>query len=419
MLSLRFPMVGLVNYMASYLLAPNQDWWARSVAHLGIRYYMVAAIFLAAGMALNWRSIKVRCRRFTGLEWSLLAFLVTVWLSVPLGIGVAAKGWTLVDKTTKVFIFLLLMTHCASSLDRYKVIRRVWVIAGLYLGYRCFVTDVSGRLTGIGGPDFGGSSGMSAHLAITLSFVGASFLVERKWWARALCLVAGGLVFNGLVLMRTRGAFLGLLVGAVAAVLVMPKRHRTKILVAMLLASILAYGLTDDAFWERMHTISIDTNEMDRSAKTRYELWKTSVDILADYPLGVGVGNFYTIIGDYAPELTGRSSHNTFVRLYVDLGLQGVAVYLLILWLAARSLLRTRRLARENQNLETVEIEAVGLAVAIVTALTAGIFTDRLYVEGYWWLFAMVVCLERSSENAVLLDSNGALAQDPPQAPAT
>ena len=403
--SLRYPIVGVITYMSLYFLAPSYAWWANSISSLGIRYYLVAASFLAVGMVLNWGSLKARGSHLHSLEWGLLLFLAIAWLSVPLGVGGTEESWFLLDKMTKVVVFIFLMTHCVTSMDRYKAIRWLWVIGGLYLGYRSFNINpgdfVDGRISGVGGPDFKGSSGLAAHLAMTLPFIGVTFLLDQRWRTRVICLVSAGFVVNALILMRTRGAFLGVLVGVLIAVMAVPKAYRNKILACLLLATIIGYNLTDDLFLKRMSTINVEEQQTGRSTQVRLDIWKGSLDMLAAHPQGVGIGNFTNVIGDFAPGYSGRAAHNTFVRIYGDLGIHGLGIYLFILWLAARSLLRIRNLGRQYSYLQSAQLEAFALGLALIIALTAGFFTERTYVEGYWWLFAMVICLERSVQNAI------------------
>jgi O-antigen ligase len=126
------------------------------------------------------------------------------------------------------------------------------------------------------------------------------------------------------------------------------------------------------------------------------EVWEGAASLLYAFPQGVGIGNFQYAIGDFAPKHRGRASHNTFIRVLSDLGIHGLVVYLLMLWLCARTLVRISRLGDLQEGVQSIKLESFGLGLALVVAVTAGFFTERSYVEGYWWLFAMVVCLERS-----------------------
>ncbi len=402
--SLWYPTIGVVTYMSLYFLSPNQEYWGAAISHWGIRYYLVAAACLAVGMALKWGSLKVRSSHLTRLEWVFLLFLAIAWLSGFLGIGITKESWLLLDKMTKIIVFLFLMTHCVTSMDRYKAVRWVWVLGGLYLGYRSFYIDPSdflgGRLSGIGGPDFKGSSALAAHMAMTLPLIGVTFFLERKWFTRFICIASGVFVLNSLIQMRTRGAFLAVVVGGIVAVLAAPKAFRKRILPWLFLACIAGYSLADVHYWERISSVR-DFEDYDRSTQVRLDIWRGSLDMVASYPQGVGIGNFKNVIGEFAPDHAGRSSHNTFILFAADLGIHGLAVYLLMLVLVAKSLLSIRTLGNQYEYLREAQLEAFGLGLSILIALSAGFFTERAYAEGLWWLFAMVVCLERSVQNAI------------------
>ena len=58
----------------------------------------------------------------------------------------------------------------------------------------------------------------------------------------------------------------------------------------------------------------------DTAAEIRVGIWKTSLSIMADHPLGIGIGNFPRVVGLYDHALRKRSTHNTFIAVFVELG---------------------------------------------------------------------------------------------------
>ena len=65
------------------------------------------------------------------------------------------------------------------------------------------------------------------------------------------------------------------------------------------------------------------------SLRERFDVWAAGLQIFADHPwLGVGLGNFPHIIGQYNPAYAGVYSHNTYLAVLAELGLMGLILFL-------------------------------------------------------------------------------------------
>ncbi|MEO0248007.1 MAG: O-antigen ligase family protein [candidate division WOR-3 bacterium] len=65
------------------------------------------------------------------------------------------------------------------------------------------------------------------------------------------------------------------------------------------------------------------------SLRERFDVWAAGVQIFADHPwLGVGLGNFPLIVGQYNPSYAGIYSHNTYLAVLAELGLVGMVLFL-------------------------------------------------------------------------------------------
>src|SRR5262249_31008821 len=115
------------------------------------------------------------------------------------------------------------------------------------------------------------------------AFLGAPGLL--KWFAFS----AIPFVLNAIILMATRGAFVGLLMGIPAALYLTPRSKRTLVLVSVTLAPLLLVVLAHDLFWDRMSTIPLARDApIESSAESRIEVAKANYRMFLDYPWGVG-----------------------------------------------------------------------------------------------------------------------------------
>jgi len=404
------PMAGVIGYMSMYHI--GYRWWMDPLAHLSIRYSFMLALFLGIGTVLHWSRLRYGKRFMTGQEWLLLAMVGVLWLSKYIGLpGREAMPWEDPDevKITKVIVFALLLTHVVTTPRRLSAVLWVLTAGGLYLGWLAFTAGpgafVTGRVEGIGGPDFKDANFFGVHLAAALPVIAVQFM-RSDWRAKWLPVLAAAFAVNGLIMTRSRGAFLAAAIGGVLAVPLAPKRRRGLILVVLLIGALGAYALTDPGFIERMSTIETSPEKMDKSSYGRWLAWTTSLSMVRDRPWGFGAGNFPRYAGEYDAALKQRDPHNTFVKCYVELGVQGLIVLLALIGNAIYILWKAPRLAEGTADERDVRYFSYALLLALAIFLAGGMTVTETYIEELWWMLALPVCLYRVAENA-RADSEG------------
>jgi putative inorganic carbon (HCO3(-)) transporter len=305
----------------------------------------------------------------------------------------------------KVALFLLMMTRVITSGP--KIDKLIWVIilaGGLYTGYDGWTAGpgrfVKGRLDELGGTDFRESSAVAAHLAAVAVITGARYLKSRSWLVKTVCVAAGGLAVNAIVMTGTRAAIVGLCVGAAVAPFLAPRKGRLKVCGYLVLGGLAAAALTNQQFWQRTETIVATGEEREASAEARLELWAAGFAMWQDNPQGVGAGSFYTVVGRYDPKYEGRDCHNTYIRCLAELGVPGIGLLAALIVNAFRTLRRASSLAVGTPLEHDVQWDSYGLMVALVVYLTAGIFMGLTYIEELWWFLSIPVCLERAALGA-------------------
>jgi O-antigen ligase len=216
--------------------------------------------------------------------------------------------------------------------------------------------------------------------------------------------IAAAFTANTLSLCRSRGSFLGLAFGAIAAVVIAPKRYRKKIFVLILVGALGIVYVSDSFFIERIFSISVEQEEMDASASVRVDLWMAGAKIFADHPLGIGPGNWYQTIGHYLQNRAGRDSHNTYVKCAVELGVLGIVLFMLMLWQAYGNLKKVLYGASSLNHDESEDFAQYYFAiiVSLVIILACGLTITMLYTEVIWLLLMLPVCLRRAIDNLAM-----------------
>jgi O-antigen ligase len=400
LMSLVNPLWGVVNYMFAYQTNPTNTWWGEPLESLGMRFSFLAMLFTVLGLFLGRRHVPSGGPSFTAWEWASVSLVITAFLSLLLGVTFDHRSRNAIDKLWKLMLFVLILTRVGGERKNLRLIVWTLVVGSLYVGHDAYQANPSdflfGRLNRIGGPDFSTSSGTAAHMSAMLPIIGSAFLCTPSWLAKGLAAVAGAFTVNAIVLCRTRSAFLGLAAGALAAALMAPRARRFRIHCLMGMALALSFSLTDEHFWTRMKTLfDRQVLHTDMAAVSRTEIWATSVRILADHPLGIGVGNFARVITSYEPRYAKRSTHNTVVVCFVELGIIGGLLFLGLVGLSLYYVFACYRFADSTRNPLETRYLAHGLLVACVTYWVTGLGTERFYCESFWWVLALPVCLYR------------------------
>lgn len=394
------PIWGVANYMMAYQAHPPYYWWGRPLVELGMRFSLLAVIFTILGLFLARRRVP-ECRpMFSGWELGVFLLLAIAALNTVFGVDYGPFARYAFEKFWKLQVFVLILARLAITRRNLFVV--IWsIVAGsFYLGYDALTASpdkfLLGRLESFGGPDIATSSGAAAHLTAMLPIIGIAFLAASRWKWKAMAAAAGGLAVNAIILCRTRSAFIGLMVGAVVAVLMAPRARRFRIHLLLIVAAGVGISQTDSYYWERMKSLfQSELLTTDQAVTSRVDIWKASARMLSDYPMGVGLGNFSRMIERYDPRYRHRSPHNTFIMCVCELGILGGIVFLYILFESLRLLYRSTRLAHLTERPLETKFMVYGMLVSLCSYVVAGLGTERFSCESYWWIMVFPLCLHR------------------------
>lgn len=420
------PLVGLIGYMGHYCIGPERQWWHAPLSGYNMRYSFSLAVVAAISILINHGKLAYG-RLLVKQEWLILAFIAVVWLA-DLTSAASVGRYSTVDHPTmkmlKVGFFLLMLSHVATDRKKLKIVTWSFVVFALLLGLQAYEVPMSafnkGRLESVGGADFGDANRFGGFMAGMLFIVGCQFLNSTNLWERGLVFLSGGFAANALILTRSRGAMLGLIVGMLVAFIFSSPRHRKIIVVGLLAAGLGIFQLSDEAFVERSTTITRQADERDASASSRLEIWEGGLKMLIAHPLlGVGPGNFYQYIGNYQPLHPGRDAHNTLVRCAGELGLVGLSIFVWLVFNAFRILRQCIRDASlfPPEIAKDIQLMSLGYMAALFAMLGYGMTGTLIYTEYLWWMLILPACMQRTFDNEMELlqaSHKQALAANPP-----
>lgn len=396
----RHPIYGLYFYLATFYVHPPSRWWAYMIPDL--RWSLLSAGVAILAVILHRGRLAAKPPWITnGAAVVLSMYAVWMWIQMPWALDTQEH----IDGSTKFVKFLVafwLVYRLADSKEALREILFAHAAGCTLLGIFCQLTGRDGgRLDGVGGPGLDDANTLGLYLATGVIAAFGLFMLSKGWrrWA-SLAMMA--LIANGFVLANSRGAFLGLVAGALVVMLCKSRQHRRPFW-ALSLVGVLAFtSIVDTVFIERMFTIgdvAKESDDADMSARSRVEIYKAQARMAGDYPFGAGYRGTVVLSRTYLdrkwlardngaddPE-AGRSSHNTLMTTLVEQGWPGLFMFVLLLgWLLLAGV-RVRRMRSQEVDPEVITLAAVYCA-GLVIVMVAGSATDYLMAEVQFWLFA-------------------------------
>lgn len=403
------PIFGVLAYITVYIVYNPYVWWGSTFRTFLPWPSFVAVLFLVAGSVLHARKLNWSISR---REVELYLFLCAVWVSsLFFGVGVEDNNWLLLEKMTKLFVFIFFFIRVVNSLDHYRLVIWALILSALFLASQAHTLSSGhfqeGRLESLGGIDFKEANGFAAFLAATITFSGIQML-RARWWMKGAYVVGIALMLNAMIMTQSRSVFLGILLALPYALLKVPSEKRKSVYAYLILGVILFFILADVKFLDRMKTIQTEAKSKmvyaQEKALNRLDFWKASWEMFKDRPLGVGIRNYEKLIPTYDPRNTGFDVHNTYLLCCTEIGIFGIMLLLIIITECFLQLRRIRRLAVNSAHNKEITLHAFALGIVLIMYLFGYMMTHSiLYTEILWILLSMPICLEHAVQKSLIV----------------
>ncbi len=164
---------------------------------------------------------------------------------------------------------------------------------------------------------------------LTLGLLSSMKWADHGWAEKCLLGAALSVSLPAFVMAQSRGAFLAFLV----ALLFLGLCRSWKLAVLLPLVVVLGVIILPNPIKQRALAVS----DQDPYAYTRFEIWKSSLDRIADHPFGTGLGTYKYLSFKYRFPIEGEivryekraeSAHNEYLQMAVELGVGGLALFL-------------------------------------------------------------------------------------------
>jgi hypothetical protein len=387
-----------VLYQLIYFLNPDNRWWSAAIP--GISYSFVVSILMIGTLAVKYREYSNRApwAEVSAFKW-MTALLACYYLAYLFALNPSIHD-RFTFEFTKLVVIVLVAYKLVNTQRALDVSIWAYVLGATYIGYVATVTgrNSAGRIEGIGPVDANDANDLAAALvpvAVILMFY--AWMGSKK--VKLLCVICGAFIANGLVLINSRGAFLGVIAGVGLYLVYMTfSRYRRKgqrgIAIIIILVGI-SGGLyiTDDLFWERMSTLK-DVEDQQTSGSSRVNYWLATFDMMEDYPMGMGIDGFnivssFYLSEEYVSEGGSKSVHSIWFQGLSEVGWHGIFIFFaLLVSLAKLSRKAKKWVLAKDENINYFKLLA--LECGLLSYLVAGTFINRFRAEILYWMILLI-----------------------------
>jgi len=388
-------------YQIVYFSNPLSRWWGTQIPDLP--YSFVTVLFM--GICWLYASFVL------GVKNAVFKVPITKWLVIitllycVVQFYAIAKDyhWIAVVDYIKLVAVLFLAYNLIDTPKKLEIAIWMYLIGCTYIGWEAYSVgrNADGRVEGIGTVDSPDANGFAAAIAPAVCFV-LYFIAIAPMRYKILAAIMGVWIVNGLVLINSRGAFLGVVAGCglLLFYLLFSVSQSTK---QRLLALCIVLGglggalyLTDDVFWERMNTLT-ELEDESKSGSHRYRMWLSAIDLAEDYPGGVGARGFQTLSPIYVdPSLfsrgqTQKAVHSSWFQVLSELGWLGFFCFLLMIFSCFKTVRRTRVVLASRDDMKPYFL-IVAVEGAFITYLVSGTFIDQARAQILYWMILFIAC---------------------------
>ncbi|MEP7702672.1 O-antigen ligase family protein [Paraglaciecola sp. 25GB23A] len=399
----RMPVFAFVLYEAVYFYNPQQRWWAPMVPDLS--YSLYVSLLVLTLVIIKYKTFKenklLSVPHFRWMYFVLILYAIAYFY--------ANNPETHARYLDYYFKTILIVSLAYKLIDTSKKLDYAlfgYIFGAWYIGFVAYQTGrTSGdRLEGIGTVDSPDANGIAAAIAPALVLSLYYFWISNEWWKKALFIVAGVFIANGLVLINSRGAFLAAAVSLAYFMYHMYtssfQRPKQKLMAVFITVFGLmgAATLADDSFIERMRTITdTEVNEDRETAATRTVFWGAAWEMAKDHPFGAGYLGFNRFGYLYMPANvnTGkrlqRTVHSTWFETLTEIGYLGLFAFVAMLFSAYRVAKKSRILLKERGDIDDY-FKVLAIEAACISFIVSMTFLNRLRAEILYWCLLYIAC---------------------------
>jgi O-antigen ligase len=373
------PSVGI--YLLALTLPLQTGRYTIQTFPLGAQFIDILLLGTILGLLIQRKSVIPKSNLTMFLALFAVFCYFSLWegsffLNAPLPLWIGDERFAAWKNYVEMFLFALVTASAIKEKSQVRLLLMCMAVSVLLVN-RSYYSTLSGRdlsqfsyqVRDAGPLGYAGVNGLAAFEAMVASFLLGTFSFAKKIYGKIGILLLVATCCYCVLFSFSRGAYLGLLVGLVTVGLF---RSRWMLLLPV-------------AVQQRIMMTTEDAEEgqqFDSSSQQRIELWEDAMSLFKRNPV-TGTGfETYSHMGRVG---TFRDTHNYYVKVLAEMGVIGLAWYLLLLW---KVFWAGTRLFYDASDPFWRAI-GLGFVALLVSVMIMNLFGDRwMYqqVDGYLWI---------------------------------
>jgi len=397
------PFWALIAFTAVMLLAPQNYFPVLATIRLA---------FLAAGLAIGAyvydrlrraQPLMLRAPEIRGVGY-LLAWAVA---TIPLGSWPGGSVGVLLDLYSKTLAIFLLIANTVNTPSRLRII-----IAGLTLmagpiaftGVRNFLSGAyifagdqasAARIIGYQSALTANPNVLALILNLIIPLSLGLILVTERPVARALLLASVGLQMIGVVITFSRAGFLSLAVIMGMYVCTLARRPERGWAYAGAILTVAALPFLPAKYFDRLSTITNIEADATGSAQERAAQQAAAVRYVMAHPLvGAGLGMNILAMNETGGTAAWMNIHNVYLQYATDLGLPGLALFLLVFLGSLRSAHVVQRRCAAAPEARDLFYLATGIKASLLSFAISAFFSPVAYHFQFYYIAGLAVAVK-------------------------
>jgi O-antigen ligase len=343
-----------------------------------------------------------------------MTFLALVTMPIAKSPGTAWEAFN--EIFIKAVVMFIVMINVLRT--RGRLMGMVWLSlsVGLFLSYTAVGMYWRGELNAEGyrvavdiGGMFGNPNDMALHLVTMTPIAITIGIAAQKKWLKIFCFIMTAFFIAAISVTYSRGGFLGLIISSLVLIWKLGRKSRLKISIVSILVGGSFLLFAPGNYGLRMLSIFVPGLDPVGSSDQRKELLIRSIIVTLRNPWGIGIGNF-PIVG-----VRNLETHNAYTQVSSELGLLGLAAYLIFMISPFRKLSAIERTLYAKNELNWFYYMSIGFQASIIGYMVSSFFGPVAYNWFVYYLIAYAVSFRRiyrlsCEENEIESNPNNSLS---------
>lgn len=326
----------------------------------------------------------------------VLAMTFLALILMPISRDFAAAWETFNDPFIKAVIIFIVMINVVRTRKRLVALMWISFSISIYMSYTAiamyqrgeFKTEgyrVSLDIKGL----FENANEMALHLVTMIPLMIALGLASKSRLGKIIYFTMTALLLAANVVTFSRGGFLGLIASMSVLVWKIGRNNRVRTIAISLVVGLIFIIAAPGNYGIRLLSIFIPGLDPVGSSDLRKENLILSIIVTIRNPWGIGIGNSPTF------GVHNLETHNAFTQVSSELGLLGLAAYLIMMISPFRKLGAIERTQHEKGEYDWFYYLSIGFQASIVAYMVSSFFASIAYLWFIYYLIGYAVALRR------------------------